>query len=65
MISQNFLIPAGASNYEVKASIPFLPFDAHFIGVTPHMHLLGKTMQITAISLDNQALWSRLDAPRR
>jgi hypothetical protein len=56
VINQNFLIPAGASDYEVKASIPFLPFDAHLIGVTPHMHLLGRTMQISAVLPDNQAV---------
>jgi len=54
VINQTFVIPAGASNYEVTASIPYLPFDAHVIAVTPHMHLLGKTMKVTALSPDNQ-----------
>lgn len=56
VINQRFLIPAGASNYEVTASIPYLPFDAHLIGVTPHMHLLGKTMRVTALTPDNQSV---------
>jgi mono/diheme cytochrome c family protein len=56
IINQNFLIPAGASNYEVTASIPFLPFDAHMIGVTPHMHLLGKTMNVTASTPDGKTV---------
>src|SRR5512143_349838 len=33
VVNQTFLIPAGASDYEVTASIPFLPFDAHLIAV--------------------------------
>jgi hypothetical protein len=56
VINQSFLIPAGASNYEVTASIPFLPFDAHLIGVTPHMHLLGKTMRLTETRPDGQSV---------
>ena len=47
VINQKFLIPAGAADYEVTASIPFLPFAAHLISVTPHMHLLGKKMSIS------------------
>ena len=56
VINQTFLIPPGASNYEVTASIPFLPFDAHMIGVTPHMHLLGRTMKVTATTPDGQTV---------
>src|SRR5262249_27807872 len=46
-----FTIPAGAPNYEVDASIPFVPFDAHLIAVTPHMHLLGRTLHVESRSL--------------
>ena len=56
VINQTFVIPAGASDYEVTASIPFLPFDAHLIAVTPHMHLLGKTMRMTASRPDGQTV---------
>src|SRR5206468_9516398 len=56
VINQTFVIPAGASNYEVTASIPFLPFDAHMIGVTPHMHLLGRTMNVTATTPDGKTV---------
>ena len=56
VINQKFLIPAGAGNYEVTASIPFLPFDAHMIGVTPHMHLLGRAMNVTATTPDGKAV---------
>jgi mono/diheme cytochrome c family protein len=56
VINQTFVIPPGASNYEVTASIPFLPFDAHMIGVTPHMHLLGRTMNVTATTPDGKSV---------
>ena len=52
IINQKFTIPAGAADYEVTASVPFLPFDAHVIQVTPHMHLLGKKMSISATMPD-------------
>ena len=48
IINTTFRIPPGASDYAVFASIPFLPFEAHLLGVTPHMHLLGRTMLVTA-----------------
>jgi len=47
VINQKFVIPAGAADHEVTASLPFLPFAAHVISVTPHMHLLGKKMSIS------------------
>ena len=48
VVNTQFSIPPGASDYEVEASIAFLPFDAHLIAVTPHMHLLGRTMRVVA-----------------
>ncbi|HZI67835.1 MAG TPA: ascorbate-dependent monooxygenase [Thermoanaerobaculia bacterium] len=54
VINQSFTIPAGASNHEVTASIPFLPFGVHVLNVTPHMHLLGKTMKVTATLPDGR-----------
>jgi hypothetical protein len=56
VINQNFIIPAGMADYEVTASIPFLPFDAHLIAVTPHMHLLGRTMRLTETRPDGQTV---------
>jgi hypothetical protein len=56
VINQKFLIPAGAADYEVTASIPFLPFDAHLLAVTPHMHLLGKTMSVSATLPDGASV---------
>ena len=40
-------IPAGDSNYVVHASMP-VRFDATVYRVTPHMHLLGRDMKVTA-----------------
>jgi hypothetical protein len=40
-------IPAGDSNYVVEAGMP-VPADVTVLGVTPHMHLLGREMTVTA-----------------
>lgn len=40
-------IPAGADNHEVRASL-VLPADVLAVTITPHMHLLGKDMRVTA-----------------
>jgi hypothetical protein len=53
VVNTQFVIPAGASDYEVTASIPYVPFDAHLLAVTPHMHLLGRTMTVTASTPDS------------
>jgi mono/diheme cytochrome c family protein/peroxiredoxin len=46
-------IPAGADHHEIRCSVT-LPVDMQAIGVTPHMHLLGKDMQLTATSPDGR-----------
>lgn len=48
VINTSFLIPAGAKDHEVRAGIPFSPLDVHVWAVTPHMHLLGRSMTVTA-----------------
>lgn len=40
-------IPAGDSNYVVHASLP-VKFNATLYRVTPHMHLLGREMKVSA-----------------
>ncbi|MDB5339008.1 MAG: Peroxiredoxin [Planctomycetaceae bacterium] len=40
-------IPANAENHEVRATFE-LPADQMAVTITPHMHLLGKEMQVTA-----------------
>ncbi len=41
-------IPAGASRHEVAGSLTIDGADRHLIGVTPHMHWLGKDFLLTA-----------------
>jgi hypothetical protein len=48
IINTDFVIPAGAADHEVRASIPFFPFGVHAYSVTPHMHLLGRKMTVRA-----------------
>lgn len=40
-------IPAGASDYR-RFTIYTLPKDVIMVGIVPHMHLLGKSMRVTA-----------------
>lgn len=56
VINQNFRIPAGEKDHEVTASIPFLPLPIHVLSITPHMHLLGRKMRVTATTLDQRQL---------
>lgn len=51
IINTTFTIPAGASDYQVTATLPLLgsfPVGVHVIGVFPHMHLLGRKMHVEA-----------------
>jgi hypothetical protein len=48
VINTDFVIPAGASDQVVTASIPFFPFGVHAYTITPHMHLLGRKMTVMA-----------------
>jgi hypothetical protein len=41
-------IPAGAKNQEVMGSLD-IDEDVHLVGVTPHMHLLGKDFLLRAV----------------
>ncbi len=43
-----FVIPAGASNHDVKASLT-LQEDADLISLLPHMHLRGKSFEYRAV----------------
>jgi len=42
-------IPAGDSRYTVTTLGVPSPVDFHLLAVTPHMHLLGRAMKLTAI----------------
>ncbi|XZE53536.1 alkyl hydroperoxide reductase [Planctomycetaceae bacterium SH139] len=41
-------IPAGEANYRRSTSYT-LPKDVIMVGIVPHMHLLGKSMRVTAL----------------
>ncbi len=47
LTSLNIRIPANEPRHEVKASMR-LPWDITALSITPHMHLLGKEMKVTA-----------------
>jgi mono/diheme cytochrome c family protein len=48
-------IPAGESNFVVHASLP-VPRDVTAYRVTPHMHLLGREMKVTATLPDGKVV---------
>jgi hypothetical protein len=52
IINPFFKIPAGAEDHVVNAGMPIFS-DITVLGVTPHMHLLGKSMKVTATLPDN------------
>lgn len=47
IVDRGLYIPPGEKNYRLSGSYT-LPFDVTFVGVTPHMHLLGREMKATA-----------------
>ena len=47
MMQRDLNIPAGDANYHVSASF-VTPVDLEVIGIAPHMHLLGKDIDVTA-----------------
>lgn len=47
-------IPAGAASHVVKAESFVLPKDPTVPGATPHMHLIGRRMTITATTPDGK-----------
>jgi mono/diheme cytochrome c family protein len=48
LVNTTFKIPAGNADYEVSASFPVLPgLQGQIHTIVPHMHLLGKRIQVT------------------
>jgi hypothetical protein len=48
VLNRGFLIPAGAERHVVRASYTLPPtWHMHAIGISPHMHLLGREMRVT------------------
>lgn len=49
LVNQNFTIPPNEPNYLITASLPIpMPVATHLWLVAPHMHLLGRKMNVTA-----------------
>jgi hypothetical protein len=49
VLNRMFTIPAGAPKYEVRGSFTIPPGrPMHATGISPHMHLLGRDMKVTA-----------------
>lgn len=49
ILNRDFVIPAGAGRHDVHASWTVPPtWNLHTIAVSPHMHLLGREMKVTA-----------------
>ncbi len=57
----NFLLPAGQSNIEVKASWN-IPADVEVLAVSPHMHLLGRDMRMS-VTLPNGRTQDLINIP--
>jgi peroxiredoxin len=47
VVDRRLYIPAGEPDYRISGSYT-LPHDVTFVGITPHMHLLGREMKVTA-----------------
>lgn len=53
VINQSFTIPPNDANYEVKATFPIpVPVKTHLWVIAPHMHLLGRKMNVVATMPD-------------
>ncbi len=51
LLNRTFVIPAGASRHEVRATFtspPFSAANAHLVSIAPHMHLLGREIRVQA-----------------
>jgi peroxiredoxin len=47
-LDQDFVIPPGAENHPVSGKFPWLPRRGSLQGLAPHMHVRGKSFQLTA-----------------
>lgn len=48
-IDQEFEIPPGAEEYLVEMSVDSFPPNSRMLGITPHMHLRGKSFLMEAV----------------
>jgi hypothetical protein len=49
LVNTSFRIPPGAKDHEARATLPVVPGEIHM--VVPHMHLLGKKIEVTRSNL--------------
>ncbi|WP_435010755.1 ascorbate-dependent monooxygenase [Tundrisphaera lichenicola] len=54
--TRNLNIPAGEKRHHVTAQSAPLPVDAQAIGITPHMHNVGREMKVVAESPDGTTI---------
>jgi hypothetical protein len=54
--SRNLNIPPGDPRHHVTAQSAPLPVDVEAIGITPHMHTIGKEMKVIAESPDGKTI---------
>lgn len=46
-INQNFEIPPNSSSFPVTGKVNWFPKDGELLGMTPHMHLRGKSFEVS------------------
>jgi hypothetical protein len=54
--SRDINIPPGERRHHVAAQSDPLPADVHVIGITPHMHYIGKEMKVVAQVPDGRTI---------
>jgi peroxiredoxin len=55
VITRQIDIPAGDANYQRDVTVR-VPTDVTLLGLTPHMHLIGKQMKVTAYPPDGSTV---------
>jgi mono/diheme cytochrome c family protein len=53
MVNRKLYIPAGEDNFRLTTTFT-TPVDVDVIGISPHMHLLGRDMKVTATTPDGK-----------
>jgi mono/diheme cytochrome c family protein/thiol-disulfide isomerase/thioredoxin len=56
LVNREIDIPPGESHYVRTAKVGPLPADVTLLGITPHMHLVGKQMKVIATKPDGQVI---------
>jgi mono/diheme cytochrome c family protein len=53
LVNRRLYIPAGAERHKVTTSFT-IPVDVHAMGISPHMHLVGREMKVVATLPDGK-----------